>query len=190
MISVKWKPVVGYEGLYDVSNDGRVRRPWNFLKATPSERSLPPGRVLKPHPSAGYLAVNLQNGLNGNTRRIHQLVAAAFIGPANGLQVNHRDGNKFNNRFGNLEYLTHAENTRHAVRTGLWNNRGELGTNARMSEAIAMSIIIDISLGHRTSVIADKHSVSWHVVSKIKHCHSWAHLPRPDNMAQPKRGVS
>lgn len=92
-----------YEGLYQVSDLGHVR---SFYRA---------GCVLKPYPdNCGYLMVVLHKNKKGTTRRIHQLVAEAFLNhkPC-GFEyvVNHKDLDKKNNRFDNLEITTQRENS-------------------------------------------------------------------------------
>jgi hypothetical protein len=106
--SVIWKDVEGYEGLYLVSNDGRVR-------GTKSKKELKYNYTYN-----GYRRVKLYRDAKGKTFMVHRLVANAFIAnPQNKAQVNHKDGNKQNNTVGNLEWVTQAENLVHAVKLGL-----------------------------------------------------------------------
>jgi len=101
-----WKDIAGYEGLYQVSNLGRVM---SFKKKSNS-------LLLSPSCSRGYLAVNLY--INGNVKNpsIHRLVAIAFIpNPLNKPCVNHIDGNKLNNKLSNLEWCTYSENELHSI---------------------------------------------------------------------------
>lgn len=104
----QWRPVVGLEEIYRVSSLGRVQR-------------AETGRVLSPAVAPnGYLTVVLCFAGIPNTRKVHQLVADAFIGPRpNGATINHIDAVKLNNRHWNLEYISHAENVAHAKRMGL-----------------------------------------------------------------------
>lgn len=113
MPSERWKDVVGYVGLYLVSDHGRVRsfrRPGN-----------PKDRILRPTPQKqGYLRVSLFG--RGKTRHsmVHRLVLEAFVGPPpTNRECNHRDGIKTNNSSENLEWVTASENSRHAFATGL-----------------------------------------------------------------------
>lgn len=105
-----WLPVVGYELFYDISNWGTVRSKFDF-------HHYKAGRLRSGHPAPnGYYRI----ALKGKWFSIHSLVAEAFIGPRpKDHQVNHKDGNKTNNRFDNLEYVTPAENQQHAARLGL-----------------------------------------------------------------------
>lgn len=110
----EWRPVVGYEGVYSVSNLGRIRRD---SRASGTRE----GYIRTPlRHQRGYLQVTLSRDNHINLYRVHRLVAAAFIGPCPaGKQVNHRNGIKTDNRPENLEYLTNLENAQHATRNGL-----------------------------------------------------------------------
>lgn len=112
-----WKSVVGYEGVYEVSSFGRVRRP-ACLDSIGRPRFA---RMMKLTDNGrGYLSVSLCKNAVAVSARVHTLVAAAFLGMRSGeLVVNHIDGNKQNNRASNLEYITQAENEAHANRLGL-----------------------------------------------------------------------
>jgi hypothetical protein len=104
----EWRPIVGWEGVYSVSNLGRVRRD-NTRQILKQAKT--------PH---GYLRINLKYKSLNKMLFISNIVASAFIGPKpKGLQVNHIDGVKSNNRLENLEYVTDKANKQHAVRIGL-----------------------------------------------------------------------
>lgn len=105
-----WRDVVGYEGLYQVSNLDRVK---SFRKGKI--------RILKANAGIrGYFRVVLCKDFDKKNRFVHVLVAKAFIpNPENKSQVNHISGDKSDNRVTNLEWMTPEENIRHAFDNGL-----------------------------------------------------------------------
>lgn len=110
----RWLPVYGYEGLYDVSDQGRVRRMAPYLNTYV-------GRILKPaRNSKGYYTVALyRNGVRAQ-HSLHAMVASAFCPkPEGATQVNHISGNKADNRASQLEWCTGSQNVKHAIRNGL-----------------------------------------------------------------------
>lgn len=98
----EWRDIVGYEGLYEISNWGRVRRNGKIIK--PGKNNL------------GYLQVALyKNGLQKHAL-IHRLVALAFLpNPNNYPEVNHRDEDKTNNAVENLEWCTRKYNANYSL---------------------------------------------------------------------------
>ena len=104
-----WKDIKGYEGLYQVSNLGRVRS--LHYRNTNEVREL----FLKPH-NRGYLQVELHRYGDRKMFTVHRLVALAFVdGFAKNREVNHIDENKHNNRADNLEWVTTSENVLHSA---------------------------------------------------------------------------
>lgn len=113
MSGENWLPVVGYDGLYEVSNLGRV-------KSLPRKGTR--GGYIYPNYSNNkhYAHVFLTKESKGTTISLHRLVAEAFIpNPENKPQVNHIDGDKANNCVNNLEWVTGRENLDHAYSMGL-----------------------------------------------------------------------
>lgn len=126
-----WKDIKGYENKYQVSTKGRVRRleHYRFSK-------LYPTKILKHRYHNGYPIINLYKDKKNNTYCIHTLVAQEFIPKQNiGLKlvVNHIDGVKSNNCVSNLEWVSYAENLKHAIDMGLYkhNTQGCKDTNDR-----------------------------------------------------------
>lgn len=126
----EWRPVKGYEGKYEVSNLGTVKR---VCKGKGSKL----GRVVRQNNhNSGYKTVSLWRDNRGKSYLVHRVIASAFLGEiANGLEVNHIDGDKTNNRADNLEIVTRNENIRHAMNIGLIDNRGANNPSAKLSEA-------------------------------------------------------
>ena len=112
MLNIIWKDIDGYEGVYQISNTGEVRR----IKKIKGARV---GRVKKKTISKGYYITSLWNNNVGRCYFIHRLVAIAFVEGDHSLSVNHIDGNKLNNTPENLEFITLAENTKHQHASGL-----------------------------------------------------------------------
>lgn len=106
-----WKDVIGYEGLYLISNLGRLKR---LYKGRPE-------RIIKPvKGSFGYMFYSFGKNCKIKTFRIHRLVAIHFVpNPNNYTEVNHIDGNKENCADWNLEWCTRSHNIKHAFRLGL-----------------------------------------------------------------------
>lgn len=126
----EWRDVVGFEGIYQVSNYGRVKSlPRVVRKGGKTGEVLTKEMQLTPRQDQnGYTRVYLNE--NGRTRfmPVHRLVAKAFIpNPDNKPQVNHIDGNKSNNCVSNLEWCTNSENQKHAYRIGLNRVTGRAG---------------------------------------------------------------
>lgn len=113
-----WRPVVGFEGAYEVSDLGNVRsverRAPTIIRGTQTTRLIH-CRLLKPGKSGPFGHVTVALG-RGKSRTVHSLVMEAFIGPRPaGSDIAHADGNGGNNRLSNLRYATRSENNRDRV---------------------------------------------------------------------------
>lgn len=113
-----WKTIEGYNGEYQISNQGRVKSIARWGMNWNRERIWLEEIILSQSTNTtGYKMVNLHK----KPRLVHRLVAEAFIpNPQNLTVVNHLDGNKTNNRAENLEWTTPKGNTEHAIKTGLF----------------------------------------------------------------------
>ena len=144
-----WKDVVGYEGIYEVSNKGRVRsidrkiyradRVWNLK-----------GKTLKASANRdGYLLVKLCKNSKCVGFSVHRLVAESFIGLSE-LDVNHKDGNKENNNIENLEYVSRNKNLAHAVSMGLIKNNALINEKEIISDYLAGMGVVALKSKYKT----------------------------------------
>lgn len=172
----QWRPVLGYEGLYDVSSLGRVKRigyRGGLLSSNSSSNSY-----------RRAMLCAKSKGINCRLRLVHTLVAESFLGPCPiGMEVNHKDSDKSNPRLTNLEYVTHRENIKHASRRGLMSRlgpcparQGDNCTRAKLTSSDVLNIRRAILLGITGAVIAKEYRVSEMTVSSIKRGVAWKHL--------------
>lgn len=119
----EWKDVNGYEGYYQVSNFGRVKRLQRMKNSNWGKGIIShifPEKTLCIDYSIGYSRVKLTKENCTKAYLVHRIVAEHFIDNSKKkLFVNHIDGNKINNNFKNLEWVSAKENTDHAYKTGL-----------------------------------------------------------------------
>jgi len=115
-----WKDIPGYEGYYQVSNKGNIKS-LERQKKSGQGYFYRKERILKKIlMSTGYHFVHLCKGKNIKMTSCHRLMATAFIpNPENKPQINHKNGNKTDNRLENLEWVTRKENAKHAYDNGL-----------------------------------------------------------------------
>lgn len=114
----EWRPVVGYEGLYEVSNTGQVRSFDRYVKYSNGRIHLHKGKVLSPSiRTDGYLVVVLSCNGKHKMCLVHRLVTEAFIPNTDNLpQVNHKDEDKTNNSVENLEWCDNKYNMNYGTR--------------------------------------------------------------------------
>ncbi len=179
-----WLPVVGWEGIYAISNLGRVRR----------ERASPGATVglimaLSTN-QYGYRTVMLkcsEHTPRGRRRFVHQLVAEAFVGARPpGCGVNHINGNRTDNRATNLEWATPADNSAHAVALGLMPTgnrngrrlhperypRGERQPMAKLTTADVASILTSTDTN---TVLGARYGVSRTTIRNVRTGKIWQH---------------
>ena len=132
------KQIKGFENLYEITEFGDVFAVERIVKSGKDnkcirfyERKEKPKRLDK----YGYLRVNLSKEGKVKTISIHRLVAMTFIEGNEKLTVNHKDGNKLNNHYSNLEFISSSENLKHAHRIGLSNPpKNKVGTENKFSK--------------------------------------------------------
>lgn len=185
-----WRDIKGYEGLYQVSNLGRVkslkRKYINQYGEFGEKEEFIKMQKLNAFDKSqkdtqGYFVVSLSNNDKGKWVRVHRLVAAAFLPNPNNLpEVNHKDGNKQNNKADNLEWVTHAQNCLHAWRSGL-HEKCEAERVRKIKENnlglknISKEMVLDIFKNCKSGIkgfsahaFADKYGISVQTVCNIK----------------------
>ena len=162
-----WKPVVGYEGLYEVSDLGQVR-------SVPRPRAK--GGILTQTPNTkGRLMVSLSKpGLGVKNLQVHRLVAEAFLGPSD-LLVLHDDGDHTNNLPGNLKYGTYALNNEDSRRHGTM-AVGSKSHLAMLTEEVVAKVKARLLKGESCASLARELSVDRTTISCIKHGKTWNHV--------------
>lgn len=126
-----WRDVIGFEGKYLISNHGRLKSIGGKYKKSKPEGYITLGTI----DSLNYRVLTLRDHGRLKRERAHRLVAQAFLEKGNGKNnVNHIDGDRLNNHYTNLEWCTHEENIHHAIRTGLFNTKGERHFNSKLTE--------------------------------------------------------
>lgn len=194
----EWRPVVGYEKYYSVSNLGRVKR----IKDGTGNTKI--GRILKvSQDKLGYGRVGLcVLGEKQKHLYVHRLVAESFIGTKpEGAEVNHKNGHKNDNRAHNLEWTTHTENIRHAFSAlGKQNPRGEVWHKihsktipkgrqcycAKLTESQVLSILAMNQHSVNQSKLARQFSVTQTTIWSILNNKTWKHLPRKECSNEPR----
>lgn len=119
-----WKPIEGYEGLYSISDQGRIRSEGRVVRYKNGKLTPVPEGIKNPTlDGKGYPRVVLYKNNQQRHFTVHQLVARAFIGPQEpGTQVRHKNGDKLDFRLENLEYGTDSDNKYDAVAHGVHAN--------------------------------------------------------------------
>lgn len=175
----EWRAVVGYEGLYEVSDCGGVRSLTRRVRvAYGATRSVAGRTLVQGCHAGGYRVVLLQRDNASKGFLVHRLVVMAFLGPIPaGSEVNHRDGDKTNNVVDNLEVVTRQGNIDHAVANGLIDNKGEANARARLTcEQVQEIRAIHAAGGLGYRPIARRFGVPWGTVRNVIKRRTWAHL--------------
>lgn len=165
----EWRKLEWGLGNYYISNLGRVK-------------NLKTGMVLSPNRSGAareYLSVCLYSKNISKRFLIHRLVCAAFLGDISGKEANHKDFNKQNNAFWNLEIVSHAENMTHAGMGGRMKTEsrpGESNYNSKLTREQAIEIIKRRKAGERRKDLAKEYGVSTGPIDQIFYGISWKEL--------------
>lgn len=175
-MSEAWKDVRGYEGIYQVSNLGRIRSWWcvNGHRRILSRSHIVPGH----NDWKGYVKVWLSDGVSRCNVCIHRLVAQAFIpNPLLKPQINHLDGVKAHNAASNLEWATNQENVLHAYSTGLARGRkGGANGRAKLTDDDIREIRSLLAQGVSQHRLAAQFGVSRPSIGSIRSGETWSHV--------------
>ena len=136
-----WKDIKSYEGLYQVSNLGRVKS-LPKVKKTKTQYLMKERIMSFNNHRNGYLTVMLYSNSKGKRVYVHRLVACAFLGE-NDLQVNHKDLNKKNNVIENLEFVDNRENCTHYIKTLVKSSRFIGVKKNKRSNTFVSRILVD-----------------------------------------------
>lgn len=171
----EWRDVPSYEGLYKVSNLGRV---CSLARKDTKGRRINE-KILKPLPDGGgYLRVTLYPNVRGKKTPIHQLVARVFLGERPfKYEINHIDGNTFNNAVSNLEYVTKARNGKHAVEIGLHRVlRGEEVGRSKLKSVDVVNIVKLSEQGVSRRELCRRYRVGYSTIRGILVGVNWTHI--------------
>ena len=171
----KWIPILGYEGLYSVSDLGNIRSETRFIGHYAGGKRLSKGKEIKPYTSMhGYLIVTLCKDAIHKKTSVHRIVLASFTRENKKLDVCHIDGTRTNNQLSNLKWGTRSENMQDCVRHNR-TNRGTKNPNAKITPDIAVKIFED----KRTqAVIAKEYGLDQSTISNIKTGKIWGHVTK------------
>lgn len=166
-----WKDIAGFEGRYQISNLGRVKSLVIYGKQqSPS--------IMKPNPhKQGYHLISLR--MNGKSFYfyIHHLVLTAFVCERpKGLECNHKNTIKNDNRVDNLEWITPKKNIQHAIENGLRNLVGENNHKAKLTESDVIEIRKRLKNNEFQKTIAKDYGVSATTIGHISRNESWRHI--------------
>lgn len=172
MSDEEWRDIPNWEGLYQASNQGRIRR----LESKDCRGNRIAQHMLTPaiNKHRGYSYVTLAQNRTSKSYQVHRLIALAFMGPCpSGMQVNHVDGNKTNNAANNLEYVTGKRNVEHARSIGLWSGKGETNNSARLTQEQVNEIRRRRQNGEMPKTLAEHYQVSAAHIWRIVHYRTW-----------------
>ena len=162
-----WKPVVGYEGLYEINNKGEIK-------------TIKSGRIIKYFKNKdGYLSCKLSKKSKTKTYLVHRLVAQAFIpNPENKPYVNHKDSNRLNNTLNNVEWCTPLENVKHMIISGRSTyKKGSNNINSKLDENIVISILNIYKNKNVTQrFLSKKYDVSLSAINSVINRKTWKHV--------------
>jgi len=176
-----FKAIPEYEGLYSISNVGRVRSErrlkWNGQGYVQLEETIPCHCLLKLKEKPAYYSVSLWKNNKRKRFWIHKLMAITFLKGSPSQTVNHKDGIKVHNYESNLEWATYKENSIHASKNGLMNPpQGVDNVWAKLDDDKVRNIRLLLSQGVSQRKIAEMYSISRGPIQRIAEHTGWNHV--------------
>ena len=186
----QWRTIPGYEGYYEASDQGRIRR-------VAGGKGASIGRVLKLYiEKNGYGTVRLSRDNTNKKYTVHRLISLTFFGERlDGMTVNHKNGIKTDNRSCNLEYMTRSENSLHAHRVlKVRHAKGEDCNKSGLKSKDILTIFEKLAQGVQGKDIAGQYGVTNEAIYDIKYRRTWGHVEVPGEIveaatAQKNRGI-
>lgn len=174
-----WKDVIGYEGIYQVSNLGNVKSLYRKVFYADGRTYTYKERILNWNimRKVNRCYVHLYKNSERKAMLVHRLVAQAFIpNPDNLPEVNHKSGITTENDISNLEWVTHSDNMKHGFKTGLINNTGILHGNNIYNEDQIKQVKKYLLEGKGQAEIERLTGVGRATVYEIKKGRQWVHI--------------
>ena len=182
----EFRDIKDYEGLYQVSNFGRVKSLARYRQIG-NRACYYKEKILTAYISNGYYRLELYKNNVGINYSIHCLVAEAFIpNPQNKLTVNHEDGNKLNNFIWNLKWMTSKEQTNHSINSLENYVHGENCGTHILIEPQVIEILEKYATGnYKQTELAKEYNVNKSTIWNIIHNISWKHIKRTPPIGSP-----
>lgn len=174
----RWKPVVGFEGLYEVSDQGEIRGLARWISHPRGGLRLWASRTLVANVlgNNGYLGVSLCRDGERYVRTVHSIVTAAFHGPRPGqMDAAHKNGDRQDNRASNLSWKTRTANHADKIRHGT-HNGGERAPHAKLTNHGVQSIRVLASAGEPVKVLAMRFKVSLASIRRVIKRETWKYV--------------
>lgn len=163
-----WKDIPDYEGLYQISNLGRVKSLKRFVNGKVNNCHPVKERILKtPIGSAGYKKCDLSKNGKINTVNVHRIMAILFIpNPFNLTQINHKDSDRANNNLSNLEWVSPSYNVQHGWNNGRISSQlGKFGSLSHCAKPVIQYTKENVFVAEFGSIIEAAKSVGGYIIS-------------------------